>query len=39
MNDYTHEGLKRNLVCFDVSKAGWDHYFLGRLKKYLNENK
>ena len=33
--DFTHRGLQPELLCFDVCKAGWDHYFLGSLKDYL----
>ena len=33
----THEGLMPNLICYDVCKAGWDHFFLGSLKKYLDQ--
>ncbi|WP_395377566.1 SRPBCC domain-containing protein [Marinicella sp. W31] len=34
--DFKHEGLVPELVCFDICKAGWDHYFLGSLKNYLD---
>ncbi len=33
--DFTHIGLEPQLECFDICKAGWDHYFSGSLKKYL----
>ena len=33
--DFTHEGLTPRLECFEVCKAGLDHYFLGSLKSYL----
>tara|TARA_B100001093_G_C26701262_1_gene959206 strand:+ start:428 stop:856 length:429 start_codon:yes stop_codon:yes gene_type:complete len=33
--DFTHEGLVQELECFQVCKAGWDHYFLRSLKDYL----
>jgi hypothetical protein len=32
----THQGLTPELHCFEVCKAGWDHYFLGSLKEYLD---
>ncbi len=35
----THQGLKPELQCFGVCKAGWDHYFKGSLLKYLNDSK
>lgn len=35
----THRGLTSDLHCFDVCKAGWDHYFLGSLKAYLDKKK
>jgi NAD-dependent dihydropyrimidine dehydrogenase PreA subunit len=31
-----HQGLHNELLCYDVCKAGWDHYFLGSLKNHLN---
>ncbi len=34
--DFTHEGLVPELECFEVCKAGWDHFFLESLKDYLN---
>ncbi|MBX2866559.1 SRPBCC domain-containing protein [Candidatus Kaiserbacteria bacterium] len=33
----THEGLQPALVCYDVCKEGWDHFFLKSLKEYLDE--
>ncbi|WP_298294014.1 SRPBCC domain-containing protein [uncultured Litoreibacter sp.] len=30
-----HIGLKPNLLCFDICKAGWDFFFLDSLKAYL----
>lgn len=35
--NFTHIGLVPELECFDECKAGWDHYFLGSLKDYLEE--
>lgn len=32
----THEGLSPQLDCFEICEAGWDHFFLNSLKKYLN---
>jgi hypothetical protein len=32
----THEGLTPKMDCFEVCEAGWDHFFLNSLKKYLN---
>lgn len=34
---FTHEGLAPSLLCFDVCKIGWDHYFLGELNNYLTK--
>lgn len=31
----THKGLTPSLKCYEVCEAGWDHYFLGSLKQYL----
>ena len=33
--EFTHEGLVPELECFEVCKAGWDHFFLESLKSYL----
>lgn len=33
----THVGLTPQLTCFDVCKAGWDHYFVGSLSSYLKQ--
>lgn len=33
--DFTHEGLSPELECYEVCKAGWDHFFLGSLKIFL----
>ena len=35
--DFIHKGLVPTLECFDVCKAGWDHYFLCSLKEYLKK--
>lgn len=34
--DFTHEGLTPKKACYEVCEAGWDHFFLNSLKKYLN---
>ena len=31
-----HHGLTPALLCYDVCEAGWDMFFLGSLKKYLD---
>ena len=31
-----HRGLVPGLHCYDVCAAGWDHFFLGSLKQYLD---
>lgn len=31
-----HIGLKQSLLCFDICTAGWDHFFGGSLKAYLD---
>lgn len=31
-----HQGLTPNLLCYDVCEAGWDMFFLGSLKQYLD---
>ena len=31
----THNGLNRDLLCYDICQAGWDHYFCQELKTYL----
>lgn len=36
---FTHYGLTTELECFDICKAGWDHYLTGSLKNYLNNQK
>ena len=32
-----HNGLVPDLECYDVCKAGWDYYFSGSLKAYLDQ--
>lgn len=34
-----HIGLTPDLLCFDVCVAGWDHFYTGSLKAYLNYGK
>lgn len=36
---FTHIGLHPELKCYDVCKAGWDHYFLKSLKDFLSGGK
>lgn len=36
MVHFTHNGLIPELHCYDVCKAGWDMFFVGSLKDYLN---
>ena len=31
-----HLGLQPDLLCYDICQAGWDMFFLGSLKAYLN---
>ena len=31
-----HEGRTPELLCYDVCQAGWDMFFLGSLKQYLD---
>ncbi len=31
-----HQGLTPELLCYDVCEAGWDMFFLGSLKQYLD---
>lgn len=33
---FTHIGLTQEAACYSVCKEGWDHYFLGSLESYLN---
>lgn len=35
----THLGLSPELDCYEVCEAGWDHFFLHSLEKYLNTGK
>jgi len=34
--DLEHRGLNPALLCFDVCQAGWDMFFTGSLKAYLD---
>ncbi|MDP5220597.1 SRPBCC domain-containing protein [Ruegeria sp. 2205SS24-7] len=34
-----HQGLTPELLCYDVCEAGWDMFFLGSLKQYLDTGK
>jgi hypothetical protein len=34
--EFTHEGLTITLHCYDACEEGWDHFFVGSLKKYLD---
>ncbi|MBC8406395.1 MAG: SRPBCC domain-containing protein [Planctomycetes bacterium] len=34
---FTHEGLNTSLLCYRTCEQGWDHFFVGSLKKYLND--
>lgn len=31
-----HAGLTPQLLCYDICEAGWDLFFLGSLKRYLD---
>lgn len=31
-----HQGLSPDLLCYDICEAGWDMFFLGSLKQYLD---
>ncbi len=31
-----HIGLNPDLLCFDICLAGWDHFYTGSLKAYLD---
>jgi hypothetical protein len=33
---FTHQGLVPALGCYGVCEAGWDHYFLDSLRRYLD---
>ncbi len=33
---FTHLGLEPNLLCFEICKQGWDHFFLVSLPAYLD---
>ncbi|MES9944060.1 MAG: hypothetical protein ABW080_03765 [Candidatus Thiodiazotropha sp.] len=32
----THVGLTPDMQCYEICKAGWDHYIAGSLKLYLH---
>ncbi|WP_420547018.1 SRPBCC domain-containing protein [Curvivirga sp.] len=34
--ELTHDGLTPQKDCYEVCEAGWDHFFLNSLQKYLN---
>ncbi|WP_370402061.1 hypothetical protein [Sulfitobacter sp. JB4-11] len=34
--EFTHDGLHPGLQCFDICQAGWDMFFVGSLKAYLD---
>lgn len=34
-----HDGLNRELVCYDICETGWDMFFLGSLKQFLETGK
>ena len=36
--NFTHEGLNKNLECYEICEAGWDQ-FLGSLETYLKTGK
>lgn len=33
---FEHRGLNPNLLCYDVCTIGWDYFFVGSLKAYLD---
>ena len=33
--NFTHIGLTPALHCYDICEEGWDHFFVGSLKAYL----
>ncbi|MES9971353.1 MAG: hypothetical protein ABW092_15070 [Candidatus Thiodiazotropha sp.] len=33
----THIGLNPEMACYEICKAGWDHYIAGSLKHYLDD--
>lgn len=32
-----HDGLVKDLECYEICVSGWDHFFVGSLQKYLNK--
>ncbi len=34
---FVHEGLVPELNCFDICSAGWDHFFVNSLQRYLDD--
>lgn len=34
---FTHDGLIKELECYEICVSGWNHFFVGSLKRYLNE--
>ena len=37
--DLEHAGLNPQLLCYDICEAGWDLFFRGSLKQYLDTGK
>lgn len=35
---FTHQGLNSSLDCHEICVGGWDHFFSGSLKKYLDSD-
>lgn len=33
---FEHEGLRPELLCWDVCEAGWNHFFVSSLQAYLD---
>lgn len=36
---FEHTGLTPTLGCYEICEAGWDHFFMDSLKKYLESDK
>ncbi len=36
---FEHRGLTPDLLCYEICEAGWDMFFVGSLKSYLNTGK
>ena len=34
----THEGLTKEIECYDICEQGWNYYLDGPLKDYLEKN-